>query len=105
MFVMPARRFRTIGAALEVFAFTNGTGCKESLSTRIQAFNTVCAVTAVINLHPDVTVAAIEIKIAFLFTTHAFATAEHLLIVVVAFRMNSIMAIAPRFSKLAANRS
>ena len=105
MLVMFTRRFRTIGATLEVFAFTNGTGCKEPLVTRIQAFDTVCTVATVINLHPDVTVIAVEIEIAFLFTTHAFATAVHLLIVVVAFRMNSIMAIALRFSKLAANRS
>ena len=105
MLVMFARRFRTIGTILEVFAFTNGTGSKEPLVARIQAFDTVSAVATVIDLHPDVTVIAVEIEIAFLFTTHAFATAVHLLIVVVAFRMNSIMAIALRFSKLAANRS
>ena len=104
MFMMLTRRFRTIVIALSVFAFTNGTSSKELLGTRIQAFDAVSAVATVINLHPNVTVIAIEIEIAFFFTTVAFATAEHFLIVVVAFHMNSIMAIALRFSKLAANR-
>ena len=105
MFMMLTRRFRTISTILEVFAFTNGTGSKEPLVARIQAFDTVSAVATVINLHPDITVIAVEVEIAFFFTTVAFATAEHLLIVVVTFHMNSIMAIALRFSKLAANRS
>ena len=105
MFVMPTRRFRAVGSILEVFAFANRTSGKELLSTRIHAFDTVCTVATVIDFHPDVTVVAIEIEIAFLFTTHAFAATKHFLIVVVTFCMNSIIAIAPRFRKLTANHS
>ena len=105
MFAMTlTRRFRAVVIALGIFTFTNGTSGKELLGTRIQAFDTVGAVATVINLHPDITVTAIEIEIAFFFTTVAFATAVHFLIVIITFRMNSIMTVALRFSKFAVHQ-
>ena len=97
-----ARRLRAIEIAMKVFAFADGTSGKELLVTRIHALDAVGAVATEIDLHPDVTVAAVEVEIAFLFTTDAFASAVHTLIVTVTFRMNSVMAVALRFRILAA---
>ena len=98
--VFLARRFRAI-VAIEIFAFTDAASGKELTTSRISAINTVSAVTTVINLHPDITIVAIEVKLAFLFATIAFATAIHLLIVAVTFSMDSVMTVALRFCKLA----
>ena len=102
--MMFARRFRAIVIAMDIFAFVNAASGKELMTFRIHAIDTVCAVTAVINLHPNFTIGAIEVELAFLFTAIAFATAIHFLIVVVTFCMNSIMAVAPRFCKLASHQ-
>ena len=100
MMMLLTRRFRTVVISMEVFAFANTASDKVLVTLRVHAFDTVSPVATVINLHPDFAVGAIEIELTFLFTTVAFATAIHFLIVVVAFCMNSVMTIALRFSKL-----
>ena len=93
----------TMVVAIKIFAFANAASGKELATLRILAFNTVSTVATVINLHPDITVIAVEVKLTFLFTTITFATAIHLLIVAITFSMNSVMAVTLRFCKLAGN--
>ena len=93
----------TIVVAIKIFAFANAASGKELTTSRVLAINTVSTVTTVIYLHPDITIVAIEVKFTFLFATITFATAIHLLIVVVTFSMNSVMTVTLRFCKLAGN--
>lgn len=99
-----ARRFRTIVIAMDIFAFSDATSSKVLMTLRVHAFNTICAVATVIDLHPDITIGAIKIELTFLFTTIAFATAVHFLIVAVTFYLDSIVTVAFRFYELASHR-
>ena len=101
MVVPLTRRFRAVVITMEIFTFANAASRKELMTSRIHAIDTVCAVSAVINLHPNFAIGAIEVKPTFLFTTEALATAVHFLIVVITFSMYSIMAVALRFCILA----
>ena len=102
--LMQRRRIRTIDVMASLFAFANAVYRIELMTLRVHALDFFSAVTAVINLHPDFTIVAIEIELAFLIATIAFATAVHLLIVSITFSMNSVMTVALRFSKPASNR-
>jgi hypothetical protein len=95
--MMVALYGRTMGMTVHVFAFPDRTGRKELATVRIKAFNAVGFVTTEINLHPNVTIGAIEVVIAFLFATDALTTAIHLLIVSITFCMNTVMTVALRF--------
>ena len=101
--MMPTLRMRAVQIAMKIFTFANSARSKELFGAWIVALDTIGTVTTEINLHPDITIVAVEVEVAFLVTTVAFATTIHFLIVFVAFGMDSVMAVALRFRILANN--